>query len=997
MTILPRLLSQPTELLLRRAFTTRALPFFEFYYNLYKFFEGDAPAPEDGFLDTYRNVTRVLYPLLATEESKNTLTDSGTLIKQYLHRLDQGHVDDLLGRHLALQFSILIPAISKDRDIFLAGRKINSMGWMFYRVMNEREEKFDRLKTDDPEAHKNIQEGRARLQEMDRAIADTVRSTGLVPETQKLLDRVVTIGVDPKTQERFVFPPEGDLHTVEDYVKIRSQYLRGQARMERVFPVNLDDMRSVSPEEIDGLAEGPVQYVSITDDKAKQNPVTRVYPVRLVAGSQVIVDGRFKGFYLDDVVNAAGRMIEGVAYDYDPKIGMPTKLEVKNADGSVNIKVTREPYVTLNSKGELYLRLPGSGQFTQLRNKFAIAAKRVPSVVYEEGSVKRGYVFDPKDFGFIRETLGGCAISTAAMQFIRKYFMDLAKHELATQDKNLENYTTERIGGFRPGRQLFGKQKKALAWLESQGGKGVIALDAGTGKTSFATAYILKMLRDGKLGQSGKVLWVCPKNLVGNLPKEIHAFVEDADALIDRVDCMSYEKFKVAMTADPKFGDKYIAVFFDEAHKLNNSNTGAGKQVLQMNHPHKIALTASPMEKSPMDAFCLMAITNNIDLTTKEGKAQQKAFKDRFCVEVGGKITGMKTDPTTARDLRVWIKQNLFFADKRDVEEVVLPRLKKETTVLTMPPAVERAYRQIASGIQKDLTDLVLLYRDRKTKGMPPDIEARKRKLTKQLNMLNMISLMPDAIMNPDGSPVIPGAGNPKLDQAQQILEEKIGSGSRTILFTDSPKMASHTVKSLSERIPGKIHGVGLANAVELWQDGALIQKYKPQVYVAPDGSKYKKEDWSVFIMEFVVKPNPEIVSLTLTEKYCEGQNLQTFDTVIHLDRDTWNSERMKQRTARAWRTGATHGSVSEHTLDMVYGDTKLTGGPADLSLDQIRESLQKLDGELFDAVVVESQTEALGKEFFDMKKKDASFFELNRRMLKVQLSPYLARIGREE
>ena len=142
--------------------------------------------------------------------------------------------------------------------------------------------------------------------------------------------------------------------------------------------------------------------------------------------------------------------------------------------------------------------------------------------------------------------------------------------------------------------------------------------------------------------------------------------------------------------------------------------------------------------------------------------------------------------------------------------------------------------------------------------------------------------------------------------------------------------------------------------------------------------------------MSKVVNPNPDITSATLTSAYSVGQNLQRFNVVIHLDRDTWNSEEINQRTSRAWRQGQ-RDAVEEIFIDMVYENPI---DDQDRTLDQIRAYMQQLESELFDRVIVESQTEALGKEYFGMSRLDSSFFAINRRMIELTLSPYLKKVA---
>jgi hypothetical protein len=69
--------------------------------------------------------------------------------------------------------------------------------------------------------------------------------------------------------------------------------------------------------------------------------------------------------------------------------------------------------------------------------------------------------------------------------------------------------------------------------------------------------------------------------------------------------------------------------------------------------------------------------------------------------------------------------------------------------------------------------------------------------------------------------------------------------------------------------------------------------------------------------------------------------------------------------------------------------------GDADTTIDQLAGYLQGLESELFDRVIIESQSEALGKEWFEMKRLHSSFVELNRRVLELAMSPYATQLGK--
>jgi hypothetical protein len=155
-----------------------------------------------------------------------------------------------------------------------------------------------------------------------------------------------------------------------------------------------------------------------------------------------------------------------------------------------------------------------------------------------------------------------------------------------------------------------------------------------------------------------------------------------------------------------------------------------------------------------------------------------------------------------------------------------------------------------------------------------------------------------------------------------------------------------------------------------------------------------KKSDWKVIVLR-LVQNDPTIDSLVLTSTYATGQNLQSFSNVIHLDRDTWSNETMKQRSARAWRAGQNE-SVNEFTLDTVY-TTPTADVDADLTLDKIRGIMQKMDDTLFNEVVIQAQGERLGEAWEGTKRERSLLHDVSRKMLERSLSPYASHLGDQE
>jgi hypothetical protein len=823
--------------------------------------------------------------------------------------------------------------------------------------------------------------------------------------------------------------------------------------------IDPDSLRSVSREDFEqafGRNPKPDKYVALTDDPYKSTALTKIYPVKDYHGKQIITAGRFKGYYTSDLVNRAGRLIEGSSTYYNPATGELDRREVKNDDGSVNVRKITEPYVTVD-RGDLLLTLKGNEGTTEedregntlLRQAVRQLTKVVPTITYEKGTDNRMFRFAPKDFAAVREAIGAMALSNAASRLLQKYFDKLAKAERATSDQSIKRYTKEKLSLTMPLRR---QQAEAVAWLDANDNSGICALDTGVGKTGVAVATMQNLRRKPEIMEegNGRFLFVCKRALKGNLPKEIYKFVAgaEADELVERTDIETYFAFSKRQRDNPGWADDYIAIFFDEAHeRFKKKESAFYKAVSACKAKRKILMTASPMVRSPKEVFTLASVANGVDLNTKEGRAALRKFNKRFSETVGGRVVGIKRvddsafaykvyvkreeeagreplpreewpgeiDPIKTRDFNSWVKSNLFYADKRDVEDEEGKKLEELNVLppvaVSMTPEVEKIYRKTMKGVIKALRAVT----QKKYKGDKAlAIEAAKVSLRKELALLTRLSDVPNL--------VIPGQPNPKIQEATSIIEQVQG---RTLLFTDSPDMAKSTFESMAKQFPGKGTAMALSDGIYLTTSTGKDIRFTAKKY--PDFDKKagkgrgfllkykdgmakvvrnenprvrgfhraKKDAWKVIVLQKIIQRDPTISTLTLTGTYAVGQNLQKFTTVIHLDRDDWSNETMKQRSARAWRAGQSE-IVNEYTLDTTYPDA-VTNDDADKTLDEIRKIIQSMDKDLFNEVVLESQVARLGEEWSEIKKQRSLLHKVDRQMMERALSPYASQLGRQE
>jgi len=1155
-TLLPPVVLQQ----IRRIFTPRGMLFFQFYADLKAYELGARPVPDD-IRQQFQRLANYLAQITSPVDQRplspsviNHLAAVRPQMGMLLGRLAAGRLDDnqTWGKINDVMVPLILEA-TRDKGLYLAARQYGSRRWATFRKITGRREQVEQLKDTNPDAYAIIHRYNQTLEEIDEHIEKTVLKAGLTPERTFIAGSPVTVAADPLTKERMVYDRDGEVLSVQSYIEKR----RAKAEADKLLAavpektqVPIADLRKIDDEEIDNLG-GDTEMVSLTDDRAKQGRLTRIFPVKRksvfisdaegntrIEAHQIIVSGRFKGVFLDDMVNGEGRMIEGTAYSFNPTTSRSQAVPVRIDPAQ------REPYATVctipttyningrvikRNETRLYVKIPSDRMYAPVRqqlrslscNSWNSEKGCISSIVWDEHKGHAaGFYFDPKDFGVIQEIIQGMSLSSGALAVVQDYYKDLGTAEEATAKENLAHYSAAQLGGFKTHLKnrdtgtmepfdLLTVQKKVLAWMDANGNKGVCALGTGIGKTLASIALMQKMGRDGldapdgsyttptgkTVKTNGRYLFVCPPALRGNLPKEIRSFLHEPDTLLRKVDIMSYFTFSGASRTQiwkdkPWNPAEYVAIFFDESQKLLRLSSKVSQAALKLWHPRKVCMTASPMEKNPMEAYVMAAISNNIPLFGKglgarKNRSEMRRFKDRFCEVIGGRIVGVKQDPVVKRDLHTWVRKNIFYADKRQVEEFALPALNTETVAVQMHPIVESAYETVTTRFAKTMGGMVAKFRDR-GKVTGPDIPSARDKQVERaftlafrpiIHLMNDLANAPEKALNTMADiietrtiqtttgpkPIPPGmralletwtarfspadlrkasvsVGNPKLDMAEDRIRAKLDKtdgSSRTILFSDDKDLCRRTALHMSQTIVGQ-HAVGLPGEIQIYDGSGPVQEIQfeidpvvlaklikdpaeqekilrrtggisrhtlpfvprpmrrfPELPAGTGNAHYRKDQWQNFVLGQIISPNRAIRTLTLYGPiYSLGQNLQAFDTVIHLDRDTWNAEMMKQRTARSWRQGQKQ-PVDEITLDATYSATTKDGMPRgdfDKTLDEIRKYFQEMDADLFNQIIEESMDVDLGAEWKSIKHRLASSYRLDRKMMDLMVSPHVGR-----
>ncbi len=996
-------IAQTSFLLLYRAFGRSPVisSFFEMYGELKDVYDAEQAGLIPGERNFYARFLRavgILDARISSETTRARFEQKTQEILPVLRRIDSGADLPLsLWKSLVEDYADIIQTLSSDKEVFLSVRRLpgnTPVRWLRLQKTTPKEQEVEKIRRDDPDLFQRLQQESIQKKEIGDAIRSRITEDSKVPAIMNLFGRPVNVGKDPVTDEISVYDTDGEVLTPAEFgakVKAKNKSVSKTINPHWQSGV-LESLRKYSDEQVErAAASGNTRYVSLTDDPEKDSVLTKIYRVADIDGEPVVVAGRYRGIPVPNLVNEAGRQIEGSSYylDYDTSTKI-TRRDIKNADGSYNVKRTREPYVTV-SNGKLFLQVSGERYFTAVRGEMTRLAGTVPTIEAVPGTRRSAYIFEPKDFNIIRDRVGSMALSSAASKLLSRYFEDLTKAGRAADAENLERFSSNRLGLKLPLRR---HTMRALAWMEANGDKGICALDTGMGKTVTAIASMMNLDMKGKsAGTNGRYLYVCEKDLLGNLVGELYKFLEKplADQMASRVDILPYRKFVSLRRKDPTYGDDYIAIYFDEAHlHLGNKSRAAYKAAVGCKSKHKVLMTASPMVKAPREVFTLASVSNGLDLNSPEGRQQESKFLGFYTQDVGGRPVSVTRDPNAAKDFRVWVKRNLFFADKTSVteEDSRLEQLRRETVAVTMPPELESVYKAEMEQVLAGLKDLLAVYKER------PELafEAASRRLTRPLANLTRLSDVPNRI--------IPGAPNPKINRAVEIISQ-IPMSDRVLLFSDSKELAEDTFEDMQKKFPGKGHVLGLKDEIIYMTPTGEKLKFTARKYKDPEtGRLTKAEEWKTFVLGKVLglgtkQTQYPVHTAVLTGSYAVGQNLQSFGHVVHLDRDAWSNETMKQRTARAWRSGNKK-PVDEYTVDLAYSD-QFAGPDASKTLDQIRKIVQEIDENLFNQVVVESQVERLGEEWTEIKKQRSLLHKVNRRMLERALSPYAQQLGEQE
>ncbi|MHA6757842.1 DEAD/DEAH box helicase [Streptacidiphilus sp. PAMC 29251] len=486
--------------------------------------------------------------------------------------------------------------------------------------------------------------------------------------------------------------------------------------------------------------------------------------------------------------------------------------------------------------------------------------------------------------------------------------------------------------GFRA--ELRPYQQRGLSWLvflSRLGLGGVLADDMGLGKTVQTLALLaVEHAAQQQAGRPspGPTLVVCPMSLVGNWTRECERFAPmlrvyvhhgagrsdgaelrraaaGADVVITTYGLVQRD-FTVLRTV------AWYRVVADEAHHIKNSATLQSRAVRALPAAQRLALTGTPVENRLAELHSVLDFANPGLFGSTEG------FKERYSVPIERNASVRAT-----AELRQRTRPFVLRRVKTDpLVAAELPR-KQEMTVLCNLTAEQAALYQAV------VTDL--LARIAQAKQDRASLMQRRGLVLAALTRLKQICNHPahySAERGPLGRPRLAGRSG-KLARLEEILEETVPVGDRTLLFTQYTEFGALLQPYLAERLDSEV----------LFLHGGMTRRQRDQAvdrFQEPDG--------------------PSVFLLSLRAGGV-GLNLTAANQVVHLDR-WWNPAVEDQATDRAFRLGQLRdvqvrrfvcvGTVEERVDQMIEGkralaDAVVDSGESwlgDLSTDSLREVL---------------------------------------------------------
>ncbi|MBK8235980.1 MAG: DEAD/DEAH box helicase family protein [Deltaproteobacteria bacterium] len=491
-------------------------------------------------------------------------------------------------------------------------------------------------------------------------------------------------------------------------------------------------------------------------------------------------------------------------------------------------------------------------------------------VTLADGSVVK---LDPKILQPVAEATGDmqfdkdgkAEVSTLELGTLSRLLTEVPTAEVAKEVKTLlAGMTGDRTGKApRKAKALNAKlreyQKSGFAWLwqlHENRMTGVLADDMGLGKTVQAIALLTKAKEEEG---NAPTLIVCPTSVLLVWKQEVAKWAPSLSLLVwhgpERMEnARLLKKTDVIVTSyailrrdiDELSKIRFRYVILDEAQYIKNWTTSTAKSAKQLKSDHRLAMSGTPVENHLIDLWAIF---------------------DFLAPGFLGKLTDFQKNyvkPIEDGDTRV-------LEQLRTRVRPFVMRRKKEDVASELPPKTEQIIYCHFGKSQLGLYNRILKAAKDEITGRIDEVGVEKAQMTilAALTRLRQVCCDPQLLGLPEGTPVPPSC---KLDAFEELIADAVGSGRKTLVFSQFVEMQKIIAASLEK--------LGIEY---LWLHG---------------GTKNREE----LVGKFQQPGGPPVFIISL-KAGGSGITLTEADTVIHFD-PWWNPAVEDQATDRAHRIG---------------------------------------------------------------------------------------------
>lgn len=473
--------------------------------------------------------------------------------------------------------------------------------------------------------------------------------------------------------------------------------------------------------------------------------------------------------------------------------------------------------------------------------------------------------------------------------------------EAGLSDIDLSNFKKLLSGELKL--DLFPYQWEGAAFLYYKG-RALLSDEMGLGKTCQIVAAVLAGLKEGKFS---RVVIICPAHLKQQWRAEFLKFSYIEPVVVDG-DREKREKIYASL------GEEFVAVVgyetirqadkwdlgkilklkpdclvCDEIHHAKDRTTLTARALRAFkNVSHKFLATGTPFQKHAEDVYSIFEILD------KEILGSLKGFREKYVVS---RFNGRYTEIIGYRNLgELHRRISPYMVRRRKVDVgLQLPEKLVQTILVDMTEEQQVLHSRIMNDLKLALEEL-------------EEAEGRKKlelenRVKVYFNFLQEIADCPGLLAQSQSREAKKYAGSarsPKLELLKDIVDEKVASGEKVVVFTKYRRFLDMIVRSLSSYAPLVIHS-GISDNCQTKQSSCL----KCGAVKVCNSRRRAQELFN----------KGDCMVLVCTDAAQEGVNLQGGSTLIHVD-VLWNPAAMDQRSDRIHRADSEHERV--HIIQLV-------------------------------------------------------------------------------